>query len=287
MIKKIIRIIVRKLLYTRERETIRSAMDRHFVRLKKIVYKKKITQLDLKEALEKLDINIGDNLMVHSAWRQFFNFSGNPDDVIKVLQDIIGEEGTILMPSYGPGKKYFDVENSPSEAGVLSEVFRKQDNIYRSACTHFSVCGKGPLAYEITKDHIKSEYGFDSNSPCYKFSQLEKSKLLFMGLGSKPTKISLFHCAGYMLMDEDPHLKEILSDRYNATLIVDGNKYEKSMVIRKPGHGNNNSVFKRIYSEIRKKNHIKISNLDLVIIDANEGLNKAVDFAKRGIYCYK
>ena len=286
MISKL-KFIFRKLIGAKEKEGIVDALIRKRIKVEKKFYRKNISKIELKDTLIKMGIKKGDNIMVHASWRQFYNFLGKPQDVIKILKDIIGPEGMLLMPSYGSDRLYFDVENTPSSAGVLSEVFRLGKNTYRSACTHFSVCAYGKNASEIIEEHFFSEYGFDNRSPYYKFTKLENSKVLFMGLGKEPTKISLFHCAGYLLKDKIDYSSEVLSKEYTSVLIINNKKYKKDMIIRTKGHKNNNKVFKKIFRNIKTRKHIKLSNLDLVWIDAREGLNKAIEFAEEGIYCYK
>lgn len=288
MLRKFLRKTIRVIFRVREYETINSAIDRHIVKIKKMIFPhRKFNNIEFKNALLDLGITKGDNIMVHSSWRQFYNYLGTPIDAINILRNIIGDEGTIFMPSYGPTRTFFDVNETKTSAGVLAEEFRKQPNVFRSACTHFSVCAQGPLAQEATKDHFYSEYGFDMNSPYYKFANLNKSKILFMGLGKKPTKISLFHCAGYILKDSNPFLKKLLSHQYDAILVVNNEKYDKKMIIRDPKFRNNNKSFKLIFDRINNKKITTISNLDLVIIDAQEGLHRALEYAKKGVYCYK
>lgn len=284
---KIQKTIARKLLKVKPNENINSAIDRHVTKLKKKIDKRSYSQEDLKKGLMEAGIKKNDNIIIHSSWRKFYSFKGSPNDVIDTIIDIIGEEGTILMPSFGKTREYFDVSESPSYAGVLSEVFRTQYPSVRSACTHSAVSALGPLAKELTEDHFYSEYGFDNYSPYYKISKTPNSKVLFMGLGEQPTKIALFHSAGYILKDKDPYLTKLISHKYEATLVVDGKSYNKAMVIRKPGHPNDNNVFKSILSDINSKKHFKVQNLDLVVFDVDEGLDKAVEYAKKGIYCYK
>ncbi|WP_404469078.1 AAC(3) family N-acetyltransferase [Sutcliffiella horikoshii] len=286
MVKKNLRLIVRKMISAGENETINNAINRKKIKFKKKIFKKAITLDELQLTLLNLGINKGDNIMVHASWREFFNYQGKPEDVINTLKDLIGEDGTLLMPSYGNDRTFFDVNNTTSNAGVLSELFRLQMNTIRSACTHFSISASGKNAFDLTKNHFKSEYGFDNNSPYYLFTKLPNSKVLFLGLGQEPTQISLFHCAGYILKDKIPIYSKLLSYRYNSILVKDGVKFEKDMVIRQPGHKNNNQMFKRIFRSVNNKKQVKISNLDIVIMDAKEGLDKAIEFGKKGKYCY-
>jgi aminoglycoside N3'-acetyltransferase len=286
MVKKKIRMIFRKIIRAKEHETINNAINRKKIKIKKKIYKKAISSENLRLTLINLGIKKGDNIMVHASWREFFNYPGKPENVINIIKELIGEEGTLLMPSYGKDRTFFDVNKTPSSAGVLSEVFRLQPNTLRSACTHFSVSASGKNALDLTKNHIKSEYGFDYNSPYYLLSQLANSKILYLGLGKEPTQISLFHCAGYILKEELPIYKKLLSNRYKSVLVKDGVEFEKNMLIRQRGHKNNSKMFKKIFRSIKNKKQKKLSNMHFVIMDANEGLQKAIEFGRKGKYCY-
>ena len=283
-IKKFLRIIFR----VRKQETFRDAVDRYRSKACRLIYRKKYFRGELKEAIKKVGLCKGDTVLVHAAWRNFFNFSGNPDDVIEILWSIVGDTGTIMMPCYGSDRSYLDIRKTPSAAGVLSEVFRNMDGVRRSRCTHFTVAVKGINTDLLIGEHDKSIYGFDQYSPCFKLSGIPDAKVLFLGLGREPVKISIFHCAGAILADEDPKLKQLLSRHYTSVLVDEnGEGHEKDMIIRMPGHGNNEKAFRKIFRSIGKRRAVKLSNLDIVGIDAKEALDRAVEYARSGVYCYK
>lgn len=284
---KYLRILIRKILSAREYESIEDALLRKKIEIEKHFYKKKFSKEELRRSLNDIGVVEGTQLIVHASWRQFYNFKGSPDDVIDILKEAIGESGTLLMPAYGHDKFLFDVKNTPSAAGVISEVFREKPDTYRSPCTNFSVAASGKYAKELTEQHINSVYGFDKYSPYYLLSEYNNSKVLFLGLSSRPTKISLFHCAGYILKDKIPFYENIYTEKIKTELIYEGLHYNKNMITRNPMYMNDNKVFKEIFRNIKNKNSLKISNLDIVMIDLNEGLEKALDFAHKGKYCYK
>ena len=283
-----LKMTIRKMLRSREHESIRDSMDRHKIGLQKLLFRQKYTAENLRDALIRIGIKQGDTVFIHASWRAFYNFKGEPQDVISILESLIGDSGTLAMPCYGNDRTFLDVNTTPSAAGYLSEVFRKLEGVIRSHCTHFSVAAKGQRAVFLTEEHELSKYGFDLHSPCYKLSQIPNAKILFLGLGAIPTKISIFHCAGAILYDTDPKIKALLSNHYKATLIDEsGCEHENEMIIRIPGHGNDENVFRQIFKSIHNKKSIKVSNLDVVLIDANEALRAAVSYAKEGKYCYK
>jgi len=90
------------------------------------------TPVDLNRALVELGVVAGDVVMVHSAFDSFVGFQGGPVDAIRTLQEVVGERGTLMMPTipfqgtaveYALGDPVFDVtlrqalatqlENSP------------------------------------------------------------------------------------------------------------------------------------------------------------------------------
>lgn len=282
-----VKLLLRRIIGTKENETIDDALIRKRINFEKHFFKKKYTSEELKEALLGCGIAKGDSVLVHCSWRNMYNFTGTPIDAINIIKELVGDEGIILMPCYGPDRNVFDVDNTPSSAGVLSEVFRNQKYVKRSSCTHFSIAGWGKNVDELLSEHIKSNYGFDKFSPCFKLGNHKNGKILFLGLGAEPTKISIFHCAGAYLRDKDEKVRKLLSNEYESELIIQGVSYKKRMYIRQPGHKNDKTVFKRIFRDLRNKKVKKLSNLDVVVISAEEAIKKSIEYAENGIYCYK
>lgn len=118
--------------------------------------------------------------MVHCSWRNMYQFIGKPYDVINILLNDIIPKGTLAMPCYVQNIKVVDIDKDPSAAGVLSEVFRTQYNVKRSKGNHWQVAAIENNADYIVNDHIKSVYGFDKNSPYYKFAMLKNSYIVLM-----------------------------------------------------------------------------------------------------------
>lgn len=283
----LIRNVLRRILDARETETVKDALNRKIVQLSKLRYKEKYGTEDLKNAMKQCGIGQGDIVLVHSSWRSFYNYFGNPEDVIEAILDIVGSQGLVLMPSYGQDKTFFDVDNTPSKAGVISEVFRKRADVKRSCCSHFSVAAWGTRAEGIISAHKNSQYGFDEHSPCYKITQIEDAKVLFLGLGKRPSKVSIFHCAGWSSQSSDDRLKKLYSAAYQSKVIYNGQAYSRQMADRCSGHGNNEKIFRKILVSLQSFKRTKISNLDIVCINASEGYEMAKQYISRGIYCYK
>lgn len=69
----------------------------------------------------------------------------------------------------------------------------------RSCFPKFSMCGYGKHAEEILNKHKNSLYQFDENSPYSIATKEYNAKVLLMGMGKRPHKITVFHCASYAL----------------------------------------------------------------------------------------
>ena len=145
-----------------------------------------------------------------------------PEDVIRLLLDKIGkEEGTLLMPAYGEDNSSFDLNKTKSVAGVLSESLRNYPGTMRSCFPKFSMCGYGKHAEEILSKHKNSLYQFDENSPYSIATKEYNAKVLLMGMGKRPHKITVFHCASYALRDSIDYYKECYSNYKTAYVLSD------------------------------------------------------------------
>ena len=117
---------------------------------------------DIRKAFRKLGLRAGMNLVVHSTFSSVGKVEGGAEAFCKELIRTLGPKGTLLMPAFTfqlyEGKEFgqpFDVRNTPSCCGILSEVFRKMRGVYRSCDPCHSFAAKGPHALELVRDHHK------------------------------------------------------------------------------------------------------------------------------------
>lgn len=142
----------------------------------KLFFHKKYTAEDIVRCLEEMGVERGKPIIVHSSMHNFYNYNGSADELIDKLIEYVGDNGTLCMPAF-PSDKYninniFDVKQTPSAAGYLSEVFRKRAGVKRSLNKLHSVCALGKDADIITGDHHNSEICFDKHSPFYLIGQM-------------------------------------------------------------------------------------------------------------------
>ena len=140
--------------------------------------------------LRNLGISEGSLLLVHISLRSLGELTGGAKTVLKALQLTIGSTGTLLVPSLsyetvGVDHPVFDIQHTPSCIGVFPEYFRIHGKPLRSIHPTHSVCGIGPKAAYLLKDHELDTTPCGNHSPFYKLGQVG-GQILFLGCGMKP-----------------------------------------------------------------------------------------------------
>ena len=154
---------------------------------------------DLLRDLLNLGVEPGDILFAHSSFKSLGSVEGGAETVVRALEDGVGAEGLLLMPSFnlvkGKDKRaeIWDLENTPSTVGWITEYFRRLPGAYRSDHYSHSVAARGKGAQAFVAGHLCQE-GYRSpwdrrpwgntygcHSPMVKAYQAE-GKLLMLGV---------------------------------------------------------------------------------------------------------
>jgi aminoglycoside 3-N-acetyltransferase len=145
----------------------------------------------MEEQLRDLGVREGDILLVHSSIKALGLKDLKIESLIKSIENVLGEKGTLLMPtlSYksvdGNNNDTFSVKDTPSDVGVLSECFRKMDGVVRSLHPTHSVCAKGRFAKELLENHHLDQTPCGPNSPFRLVNEMG-GHILFLGCGLNP-----------------------------------------------------------------------------------------------------
>jgi aminoglycoside 3-N-acetyltransferase len=110
----------------------------------------------LASQLYALGVEPGGVLLVHTAFRALGPVEDGPLGLIAALQDVLGPEGTLVMPSWsGEDDTPFDHLNSPADAslGATADLFWRQPGVKRSP-HHFACAALGPHAERILADPL-------------------------------------------------------------------------------------------------------------------------------------
>ncbi len=112
---------------------------------------------DLSRALQALNLPRGRMVMVHSGLLKFGILEGGVAGVLEVLLDHLGQDGTLVMPAFSleyGATRVWNYHETPSDAGALTEYFRKQTGTIRTLHPFHSVSvfGKEQDAFRQCKN---------------------------------------------------------------------------------------------------------------------------------------
>ena len=108
------------------------------------------------EQLRTLGVAPRQVLLVHASFRALRPVEGGPHGVIDTLLEVLGPEGTLVMPSWtGRDDLPFDASTTPASAdlGVLADTFWRMPGTRRSAHP-FAFAAKGPRAEEVVASRL-------------------------------------------------------------------------------------------------------------------------------------
>jgi aminoglycoside 3-N-acetyltransferase len=145
----------------------------------------------LAEDLRVLGLGKGDRVALHSSLKSLGFVLGGPETVVRSLVEVVGPEGTILMPVFSRPAPRFSVAESPSRTGLVTETFRRMPGIVRSPHPTHSVAVWGDRALEIVAGHEKAS-GLGADSPFHRLAEMGGLVVL---LGCDSRSSSIIHVA--------------------------------------------------------------------------------------------
>ncbi|MFF2267348.1 aminoglycoside N(3)-acetyltransferase [Cellulosimicrobium cellulans] len=164
-----------------------------------------VSSSDIVTGLGALGLGRGDVAIVHASLSAFGVVPGGEQVVLQALREVVGQEGTLVMPAQSwqlcdpdflddpaydaatrarirDGLPVFDVDLTPTRSmGALAEVFRAQPTTRRSSHPHRSFAAQGPLAEHIVRTHPLQD-PFGPGSPLDRLVELDAMAVL-LGVG--------------------------------------------------------------------------------------------------------
>lgn len=153
--------------------------------------------------LKNLGLRVGATVYLHVSMDELSRRvpTQNPIKLVQLLKKLIGEEGTLLVPTFPfAGKQYhyiqrqrvFDVERTASKVGLFSEFFRRSPGVMRSLHPTHSVAAWGKHSVDLLAEHHHGT-AFGETSPVFKMQQYDG---MLIGIGVTPKEcFTLFHVA--------------------------------------------------------------------------------------------
>lgn len=273
-------------------------------RKKKIINARLLTQKDngvgytkdmLKDEFIGIGLQKGDCILVHSALSKIGYLEEGPKTLVDALIEIVGPNGHILMPT-SPNHVYqlnyirntplFDVLNSPSKTGAITEYFRKLPDVKRSLHPTEPVSVWGKQADVFIKGHFNALTPYNANSPFAKVAEFN-GKILYIGVTLDNAGTSL-------------HTLEDAIDNFKFPVYYP--EVFQIKVIDEDGdnHTVNTKVHDPKYSKLRRCDEliphferagvleqIKIGNANTLLVDAKGFFNSMVSlYHNKGVTMY-
>ncbi len=175
-----------------------------------------------------LGVEKSDILFIHSSFKSLGDVEGGAGTVVSALENVVGEKGLILMPSFNllPSREEraysWDVEKCPSTVGWLTEYFRQMNGTYRSDHYSHSVAARGKDAKAFVADHLSSQgyrspwdyspWGktYGTHSPMFRAYQ-RNGKILMLGVD--------YNTSTYIHLVEVIHWNKLLRKNSRANYI--------------------------------------------------------------------
>ncbi|MBN2643419.1 MAG: AAC(3) family N-acetyltransferase [Victivallales bacterium] len=134
--------------------------------------------------LKAIGIEEGMDVLVHSSMKSIGPVEGGADTVIDALQEVLGEDGTLMMSTVSGNvnkeQPVFHVDHTPGTVGILSNIFRKRKGAVRSMHPVHSIVAMGPKAKFYTDGHLESNTPWSPDSPYGKIMR-NGAKVFFIG----------------------------------------------------------------------------------------------------------
>lgn len=234
-------------------------------------------------------------LMVHSSFDTFLPmYKGNAKELVGALVSFCGPDRTLVMPSFVMGgrtydaaafyqSKAFDVRHTPSEMGLIAEIFRRTPNVMRSLHPTVSVCALGPFAEELTSGHHVAKKGMGPDSP---FGVMTRRSTAILGLG-----VEYYRCLTHV-HTAPPHMGDAFPIKFeNRTAQVmlvdsDGTRYDYTLELP----DRTKKLDLRILWSVLKKDELvewRFHGVPMFIIpQARIVTERLIEAARRGITVY-
>jgi aminoglycoside 3-N-acetyltransferase len=244
------------------REALRTGRKRYRsarYRLRERIRPTVLSAEDVASALRECGLEEGDACFMQAAMSAFGAFEEGPDTVVTGLENVVGPEGLVTMPSYsltGPAIEHlaadpvFDARQTPSRMGAISEAFRLSPGTLRSVHPTHSTCVRGPEAAEIVAGHEHADTPFGVGTP---FPSIRDRGALQLFFGCGTGAITMYHC--FECVRVPPFPLDVFADRtFDARCIDrDGNELTVRTLVHNPalhpGRIDSNPRLQRIYRE--------------------------------------
>jgi aminoglycoside N3'-acetyltransferase len=265
-------------------EDVRGFVRKRQLWLSKKIYRRPIAVAELQERLIDLGVTPGRTLWVQSSWNEFYNVPMRPSEVIDLLRDLLGPDGTLAMPAFPidhDPATVFLVDRAPVYTGLLCEIFRRTAGVKRSIHLGSSVCAIGPNAEFLIRDHHLTAMPWGKDSP---FCRLMEVDARMIGLGAGFNFMTPLHAVECLLYDEVPFFHGVFDGTIKYRWKRASGETGEHEYMKRTGDIRPSRLRRYFGPEICVDS--RISNLRILAADAKPFIEHAVALGRRGITMY-
>jgi aminoglycoside N3'-acetyltransferase len=252
--------------------------------LSKRIYRQPVQIAELRQRLIDLGVTRGRTVWVQSSWNEFFNVPMRPSEVVDLLRELIGVEGTLAMPAFPidpDPAKVFLVDRAPVYTGLLCELFRRSPCVLRSIHLASSVCAIGPNADFLIRDHHLTSMPWGKDTP---FCRLMEVDARILGLGAGFNFMTPLHVVECLLHDEVPFFHQVFDGTIRYRWKRANGETGEHEFMKRTGDIRPMRLRRHFGPEICMET--RISNLKMIAADAKPFIEHAVALGRRGITMY-
>ncbi len=239
----------------------------------------------LVDDLQKIGLKKDDVVLVHCSLSKIGYVEHGPKDIVDAIEKVIGKEGTLLMPSFpakGRNKDYleskpvFDINNTPSQMGAVTEYFRVLPNVKRSFHPTDPVCARGKLAEWITDSHFDQLSPYNESSPFRKLCEYN-GKILMLGTTLNGACTNL-----HTLEDAVDFKYPVYDEKIFEVQMIDeyGKHHQMKTKVHNPIYSakRNNDELKPLFESEYVLLNGKVGEADSMLIDAKKLLDVMMQY---------
>lgn len=108
---------------------------------------------ELRAGLRGLGLESGSRVVVHTSLSSLGRVEGGAETVVDALLDAVGSTGTVAVPTFTRYDEPYDLDESPSTTGAVTEALRRRSEAARSPHPTKSVAAIGSDSGVLVADH--------------------------------------------------------------------------------------------------------------------------------------
>ncbi len=177
-------------------------------------------------------------LMVHSSLNYMHPYyQGHAQELLQMLIDFVGPDRTLVMPAFYLGdpalndvvasyrrNPRFDARRTPSQMGMLTELYRRRTGVKVSLHPSHRVAALGPLAEELTATHFAAGTTFGPGTP---FAAMAAHDTAVISIGKSCEVLTQVHHVEDLLGPDFPvpsiieEVRIVVKDRGGQEVVYD------------------------------------------------------------------